>query len=62
MEKEINKNLDNFLSDDENTDEKKNKEKKNQKELVLKSRSGLIERIDRKIITEDGRQLLREHY
>lgn len=60
MKKEVNKKLDDFLSDDE--DQNQENDKKKQKEKILKSRSGLIERIDRTFVTEDGRQLLREHY
>jgi hypothetical protein len=32
------------------------------KEVVLHEREGLIERVDKKFVTNDGRQLLREHY
>jgi hypothetical protein len=43
----INENeLDQFLNDDENT------------EKVVKGDKSLVERIDKKIIVEDGRQLL----
>lgn len=52
--------LDQFLGDD--TQKKTKKTKKNDKEVVLKEREGLIERVDKKFITEDGRQLLREQY
>jgi len=39
-----------------------NEEQKKQKKEVLKSRGELVEKIDRKLVTEDGRQLLREHH
>ncbi len=52
--------LDQFLGDD--TQKKTRKAKKSGKEVVLKEREGLIERVDKKFITEDGRQLLREQY
>ena len=31
-------------------------------EVVLQEREGLIERVDKKYVTNDGRQLLREQY
>ena len=34
----------------------------NQKEAVLEEREGLIERVDRILVTPDGKQLLREQY
>lgn len=52
--------LNQFLGDD--TTKKTKKAKKSDKEVVLKEREGLIERVDKKFITEDGRQLLREQY
>lgn len=60
MDKSKEKLLNDFLSDGEKTefDEKVKKQKKE----LLANRSGLIERIDRQFITEDGRQLLREQY
>lgn len=61
MEKEVNKKLDDFLSDDENNENNDKKEKK-EKKKVLRTKGDLIERIDRKFVTEDGRQLLREHH
>lgn len=33
-----------------------------QKKVTLNKREGLIERVDKVYITEDGRQLLREQY
>lgn len=34
----------------------------NNKEVVIKEREGLIERVDKVLITRDGKQLLREQY
>ena len=59
MDKSKENALNDFVGDPE---EDKKDENKDQKKKVLKSRSGLIERIDRKLVTEDGRQLLREHH
>jgi len=59
MEKDkINKLIDEFNGED-NLQEtnKKNKSKK-----VINEREGLIERVDKVLITNDGRQLLREQY
>lgn len=52
--------LNNFLSDDE-IKNVKNKKKEIIEDKVLKDNS-IIERLDRVIIAEDGRQLLREQY
>lgn len=35
---------------------------KNPKKVVLDEREGLIERIDRVLVTKEGKQLLREQY
>lgn len=35
---------------------------KTSKKVVLDEREGLIERIDRVLVTKDGKQLLREQY
>jgi hypothetical protein len=35
---------------------------KQQKKVVLDSREGLIERIDKILVTKEGKQLLREQY
>jgi hypothetical protein len=35
---------------------------KNSKKVVLDEREGLIERMDRILVTKDGKQLLREQY
>lgn len=42
--------------------EMEKKEKIDNKKVVIDEREGLIERIDRTIVTSDGRQLLREQY
>lgn len=36
--------------------------KKNAKRVVLDEREGLIERIDKVLVTKEGKQLLREQY
>ena len=56
MKKEAEKALDNFV------DLPEEDEKKGAKEVILGQREGLIERVDKVYLTEDGRQLLREHY
>ncbi|MFW6242750.1 MAG: hypothetical protein ACOC2W_01170 [bacterium] len=61
MDKDVNKALNNFIGDNNEDADKQKKADKSKKE-ALKSRSGLIERVDKIYVTEDGRQLLREHY
>lgn len=56
MSTEKEKNLDLFLTD--NDQEKK----EGKKEVVIQQKDGLIERIDKKYVTEDGKMLLRERY
>lgn len=34
----------------------------NKKKVIVNEREGLIERLDRVLVTSDGRQLLREQY
>ena len=58
MENKVKKALDNFVDDYS----LKQEEKKINKKVVLKERGGLIERIDKVYVSNDGRQLLREHY
>jgi len=53
--------LDNFLSDDNQKKDAKNKKKEVIGDKVIRDNS-IIERIDKVIISEDGRQLLREQY
>jgi hypothetical protein len=57
MEKNVEKALDNFVDapEDESTDVET-------KEIVLQEREGLVERVDKIYVTNDGRQLLREQY
>lgn len=47
--------IDRFLKSDE-------QQTKTSKKVVLDEREGLIERIDRVLVTKDGKQLLREQY
>ena len=52
-----NKALDEFLGDEEqNVQPQKGKKK------LITAKEGLIERVDKILVTEDGRQLLREQY
>jgi hypothetical protein len=39
-----------------------NNENENTKKKVLDEREGLIERVDKILVTKDGKQLLREQY
>ena len=59
MEKNINKALTDFVDVD---DEVQNEKLEPNKEAIINERSGLIERVDRILVTKDGRQLLREQY
>lgn len=56
MNKNIEKNIDTFLDDEFNA------EPKDKKKEVIQQKDGLIERIDKKYVTEDGKMLLRERY
>ena len=60
MEKNIEKTLDNFVNEPQTEELKKTVD--NLKKVVLNEREGLIERLDKVLITSDGRQLLREVY
>ena len=51
--------LNDFIDDDEMSFDEKVCE---QKKEILNSKTGLIERVDKIYVTEDGRQLLREQY
>jgi hypothetical protein len=62
MNKDLDKILDEFISDDENEEVKFNEKVKQAKKELLTTKSGLIERVDKILVTEDGRQLLREWY
>lgn len=52
--------LDSFLGD--NKPEKKTQSKDYSKKVVVNQREGLIERVDKVLVTKDGKQLLREQY
>ncbi len=56
MEKNVENALDQFV------DAPEEESKDAAKEVVLQEREGLIERVDKKYVTNDGRQLLREQY
>ena len=58
MEKNTKKAVDDFIDEPE-VEEVDNL---NRKKVVLDEREGLIERVDKIYVTEDGRQLLREQY
>ena len=61
MENDVKKALDNFIDRPEETEVEKAKTE-NEKRVILNKREGLIERVDKIFVTEDGRQLLRERY
>lgn len=56
MEKDVKKALDNFVDAPEEVTEDQ------AKKVVLDEREGLIERVDKILVTKDGKQLLREQY
>jgi len=60
MENKVEKALDDFVDVPE-TEETKPKID-DTKKVILDEREGLIERVDRVFVTNDGRQLLRERY
>ena len=56
MENNVEKALSDFVDEPvEETDD-------NAKKVVLDEREGLIERVDKILVTKDGKQLLREQY
>ena len=57
MDKNLDKTLDNFLEDESTNQPTKDKSKNNDVKKV-RTKDGLIERVDRKLIVEDGRQML----
>jgi len=59
MEKNKENALDQFLGEKTN---EPNDENENTKKKVLDEREGLIERVDKILVTKDGKQLLREQY
>ena len=63
MENKLENAVNSFIekSDDENN-ETLEKNVVARKKVVLSERSGLIERLDKQYVTEDGRILLREQY
>ncbi len=62
MENNLEKALDDFV-DVPQTEEVKPKVKvDNTKKVILDEREGLIERVDKILVTKDGKQLLREWY
>lgn len=60
MDNNKEKALDNFLDIPEN--EENSVLNTESKKVVLDEREGLIERVDKILITKDGKQLLREQY
>lgn len=58
MENNIENALDNLIGVSKSEDEKKNVDKKK----IIKSDFTIIERVDKIIIAENGKQLLREQY
>lgn len=56
MEKDIKKAVDNFIDKDSI------ESKRNENEKKIKKDFSIVERVDRILVTEDGRQLLREQY
>lgn len=50
--------LNDFLESEESTSNEPNDNKK----IVMDEREGLIERVDKVLVTKDGKQLLREQY
>lgn len=59
MENDVEKALNDFVETPEEQEEKK---VENAKRIVLDEREGLIERVDKILVTKDGKQLLREWY
>ena len=51
--------IDQFLGE---MDKEPNQENENVKKTVLTDREGLVERVDKILVTKDGKQLLREQY
>lgn len=60
MENKVEKALDKFV-DVPQTEEVKPKVETTKK-VILDEREGLIERVDKILVTKDGKQLLREQY
>jgi len=66
MENNIEKILNDFVDDQNDNSNVQNpnssQQYKNYKKVVMNEREGLIERVDKIYVTNDGRQLLREQY
>lgn len=63
MENKLEKAVDDFIDVPETEEEKEFSKKVNeQKKKFIKSDFAIIERVDRIVVTDDGRQLLREVY
>jgi hypothetical protein len=62
MEDKVEKALDEFVDIPQTEEEIAKAKSENTKKVVLDEREGLIERVDRVFVTNDGRQLLRERY
>lgn len=63
MNTKLDNAIDSFLDDDVKNQSKFQKtDNDTVKKEILNTRSGLIERVDKIYLTEDGRQLLREQY
>jgi hypothetical protein len=56
--------LDSFLSDENNSKKKDQvaQEQPKEEKKVIRHKDGLVERVDKIYVTNDGRQLLREVY
>ena len=60
MENKVEKALDNFV--DVPQTEEVTPKSDTVKKVILDEREGLIERVDKILVTKDGKQLLREQY
>jgi len=60
MENNVEKALSSFVDEPEVQEEKAKVD--SAKKVVLDEREGLIERVDKILVTKDGKQLLREWY
>ena len=66
MKKNVEKALSNFIDEPlvevvEKEEEEETKDDQTKK-VILDEREGLIERVDKILVTKDGKQLLREQY
>ncbi len=61
MKKDVNKVLDNFIDDDEiKEEENQNQEENENVKTIIENDHSLIERVDKVILTKDGKQLLND--